>query len=238
MKKLFFILTFQIFFVSVLLFANRAFAVSDVKDVCSSLKVDPTIEFTTSYGQLKYDFSHNQQGLTVLGKKYGILEQGLFASGLAVVGVNWEISLNTISRVVNDYDICVVPTSLNVFIGYKDPTIFIANQLQAGTCEYNVVVRHEQTHHQINKAALEYFIPNLKASIIAIAKTIKPYHIDSASKIDEATNQLTDAYIAAIDPLVYHFKEELLSEQSKLDNHSNYKLEGDLCRYFNGKATD
>lgn len=217
---------------------SGAFAAESKKDVCSTLKVDPKIEFSTSYGKLKYDFSHNQQGLTTLGKQYGILEKGLFASGLAVVGVNWEIYVNTITRIVNDYDICVVPTSVNVFIGYQDPTIFIANQLQPGTCEYNVVVRHEQTHHQINKAALEYFIPKLKESVMAIAKDIKPYHIDSASKIDEATNELTEAYIAEIEPLVYNFKTELMHEQSKLDNHSNYKLEGDLCRYYNEKPVN
>lgn len=238
MKKLFFILTFSIFLISAFTIVGRASAASDKKDVCSSIKVNPEIVFTTSYGKLKYDFSYNQQGLTTLGKKYGILEKGLFASGLAVVGVNWEISVNTISRVVNDYDICVVPTSVTVFIGYQDPTIFIANQLRAGTCEYNVVVRHEQTHHQINKAALEYFIPKLKEAITAIAQNIKPYHIDSASKIDDATTKLTDAYITEIEPLVYNFKTELMHEQGKLDNHTNYKLEGDLCRYYNGKPAD
>lgn len=228
MKKLFFILTF-------LSFVLCCGAASDAaeNDACASVSADPEIIFTTSYGKLKYDFSYNQQGLTLLGKQYGILEQGLFASGLAVVGVNWEISLNTISRVVNDSEICVVPTSLNVFIGYQDPTIFIANQLQPGTCEYNVVVRHEQTHHQINTAALEYFIPGLRRSVQAIARDIKPYRIDSPSKIDEATNKLTDAYIVKVEPLISHFKNELMHEQGKLDNHTNYKLEGDLCRYFN-----
>jgi len=125
MKKLFFILTFCIF-----LGLGNFVSVAAETDVCATLKAEPEIEFTTSYGKLKYDFGYNQQGLTRLGQQYGIVEQGLFASGLAVVGVNWEVSLNTISRVVNDTDICVVPTSLNVFIGYQDPTIFISNQLQ------------------------------------------------------------------------------------------------------------
>lgn len=229
MKKLFFILIFLFNLLPALAGAVPA----GQNNLCAGVNVNPEIEFTTSYGKLNYDFSHNQQGLTLLGKQYGILEQGLFASGLAVVGVNWEISLNTISRVVNDTDICVVPTSLNIFIGYKDPTIFIANQLQPGTCEYNVVVRHEQTHHQINTAALEYFIPGLHQSIQAIARDIKPYHINSPSKIDDATNKLTEKYISKVAPLIQHFKNELMHEQGKLDNHDNYKLEGDLCRHVN-----
>ena len=128
-----------------------------------------------------------------------------------------------------------MPTSLNVFIGYQDPTIFISNQLQPGSCEYNVVVRHEQTHHQINTAALEYFIPSLRRSVQKIARDIKPYRIDSPSKIDEATNTLTEMYIAEIEALIRHFKSELMQEQSKLDNQTNYQMESDLCRRFNGR---
>jgi len=91
MKKLFFILTFCIF-----LGLGNFVSVAAETDVCATLKAEPEIEFTTSYGKLKYDFGYNQQGLTRLGQQYGIVEQGLFASGLAVVGVNWEVSLNTI----------------------------------------------------------------------------------------------------------------------------------------------
>lgn len=228
MKKLFFILTFFIFLFC--FFPNNGFA---EEDVCSSIISEPEIEFTTSYGKLKYDYGYNLQELTNLGRKYNIVEQGLFASGLATVSVNWEVSLNTVSRIVNDTNICVVPVSLNVFIGYQDPTIYISNHLQPGSCEYNVVVRHEQTHHQINAAALEYFIPSLRRSVEKMAKDIKPYKIDSPSKIDEATNELTETYIANIEPLINHFKNELMQEQSKLDNQMNYDMESNLCRRFN-----
>lgn len=228
MKKLFFILTFFIFVGS-----GNFIAFATENDVCATLKVEPEIEFTTSYGKLKYDFGYNQRELTILGRQYGIVEQGLFASGLAIVSVNWEVSLNTISRIINDTDICIVPTNLNVFIGYQEPTIFISNQLQPGTCEYNVVVRHEQTHHQINTAALEYFIPSLRRSVQKIAQNIKPQRIDSPSKIDEATNTLTEMYIAEIEPLINHFKKELMQEQGKLDNQTNYQMESDLCHRFN-----
>lgn len=230
MKKLFFILTFLPF---ALCFSQKTIAAET--DVCASLVSEPEIEFTTSYGKLKYDYSYNLQELTNLGRKYNIVEQGLFASGLAIVSVNWEVSLNTISKIVDDTNICVVPTSLNVFIGYQDPTIYISNQLQPGSCEYNVVVRHEQTHHQINTAALEYFIPSLRRSVEKIAKDIRPYKIDSPSKIDEATNELTEMYIAQIEPLINHFKNELMQEQSKLDNQMNYAMESNLCRRFNAK---
>ena len=80
---------------------------------------------------------------------------------------------------------------------------------------------------------LEYFIPSLRRSVQKIARDIKPYKIDTPSKIDEATNTLTEKYIAEIEPLIRHFKRELMQEQSKLDNQTNYQMENDLCRRFN-----
>lgn len=71
MKKLFFILTFCIF-----LGLGNFVSVAAETDVCATLKAEPEIEFTTSYGKLKYDFGYNQQGLTRLGQQYGIVEQG------------------------------------------------------------------------------------------------------------------------------------------------------------------
>lgn len=229
MKKLFFILTIFSLFCGI----KKTLAAE--KDVCASLDTIPKIKFTTSYGKLKYDYGYNLQELTALGRKYNIVEQGLFASGLAILSVNWEVSLNTISKVVDAENICVIPTDLNIFIGYQDPTIYISNQLQPGSCEYNVVVRHEQTHHQINTAALEYFIPSLRRSIEKMAQDIKPSRISSQSKVDEATERLTEMYIAEIEPLINHFKSELMQEQSKLDNQMNYKMESNLCKRFNAK---
>ena len=238
MKKLFFILT-VLFFLLCGGLADKSRA-DDGKNPfnpgagpCAELISEPEIVFKTSYGHLRYDFSMNQKELTELGKQYGIVEQGLFASGLAVIGVNWEIQLETAGRVADDGTICVVPEKLEVFIGYQDPVIFISNQLVPDSCDYNVVMRHEQTHHQINAAALEYFIPGLRRSVSEISGHISPVRVGGISEIDEATNRLTEDYIKEISPLIQHFKKELMQEQGKLDNHTNYKFENDLCRKFN-----
>lgn len=240
MKKLFFILTSCLFLSVAAEYAAAAETVAENPfsepenfDPCSQIIPQPKVTFSTSYGKLSYDFSKNFNELTRMGKTYGILEQGVFASGLSVVGINWEVSLNSVSRIIGDYDICVIPTTVDVFIGYQNPVIFMSRELQPHSCIYNVVLRHEQTHHQINKTALEYFIPQLKKSISEIVKDVRPLHVTSSSMIDNATNELTDEYIRRIEPLISYFKQELLKEQSKLDNHGNYQMEGDLCKYVN-----
>jgi hypothetical protein len=96
-------------------------------------------------------------------------------------------------------------------------------------------MRHEQTHQQINKAALEYYIPELRYHVMNISQEIRPLQISRSNQVNEATEILTKQYIQEIGPLVEAFKKELMKEQGKLDNHSNYKLEGDLCKYYHKK---
>ncbi|MDR1694054.1 MAG: hypothetical protein LBR70_02530 [Lactobacillaceae bacterium] len=233
MKKVFFILT-VILVCSAL--SARAWsqevsgAEVDTDVVCGNMEISPEVVFTTSYGKLAYDYGSTTRALTSIGKRYGIVEKGLFAAGLATVGVNWEISVDTISRIISEDNICVIPVKVDIFIGYEDPVIYVSKDLKPESCEYNVVLRHEQTHQQINKLALDYFIPKLKAAVEQISKDVRPTEIQNLNQIDNAAENISNEYVGHISPLVEHFKKELLSEHSKLDNPENYKHEGDICK--------
>ena len=122
MKKLFFVLTVCIWNIAASLPARAA--------DCRQYKVMPEIKFSTSYGKLVYDVTNDRQRLTALGEKLGIVEHGLFASGLATISVNYQVSVNAASRREPDGTICVIPTEVEVFIGYQNPIIYISNDLQ------------------------------------------------------------------------------------------------------------
>lgn len=222
MKKLFIILT--LWGLS-LFFMHKPFA-----SPCADIILNPAINYSTSYGRLNYDFSKNNRQITQIAQTYGIIERGLFAAGLATVNVNWEISINTLGQIIDDYNICVIPTAVNVFIGYNQPQIYISKDLEKDSCEYNVVLRHEQTHQQINKSALDYFLPRIKKQINQIISQTGPVPVNSITDIDKATIELTQTYNQKIAPLINEFKNELLHEQSKLDNFNNYEHESELCQ--------
>ncbi len=217
MKKIFFILTF-------LIFPTLAFG------ACPEITSAPKIELYTSYGKLRYDFSQNNQQITKLAEKQGIIEKGLFASGLSTINVNMDITLKTVGDIIGKYDFCVYPTTIKLSVYFSDPTIYISKQLIPNSCEYNVVLRHEQTHQQINKAALDYFLPLFDEAAKKIALSIKPINVKSLSEIDKASAELTEEYNKKLSPLLEFFKQELLKEQLKLDNQANYQHENILCR--------
>lgn len=190
----------------------------------------PEIELYTSYGKITYIQNLDNQQITKLAAQTGHIEKGLFASGLSSIKVNMDITLKTIGDIISKYDICVYPTTIRLSIYFSNPTIYISNQLTAGSCEYNVVLRHEQTHQQINKSALDYFLPLFKNAAAQIAPTIKPISVANISEIDDASNLLTEEYNQKLTPLLNFFKQQLQKEQLKLDNQSNYQYENTLCR--------
>lgn len=234
MKNLFFVLTLSNLLVtSASVLANSP---ETLRYQCENYPYELKIDFTTSYGNLVYDETLSKAELSIMAQKAGIFEQGVFAAGLALVNIDSEYELNTITQTMVGGGRCLIPYQLNVHVGYSRPIIYLAKELEKGSCTYNLVLRHEQVHQQINKQALEYFIPKIYQSIKKEAQSIKPIYISPQSSEDKAAKELTQHYHEIIMPKVNEFRDQILAEQSKLDNQRQYQLEGDICRRFNRKS--
>lgn len=219
MKKLFFILIFCLNFLPV----------QDLS-ACPKNNHTPKINLYTSYGKLTYDNSKNNAQITEIASKYGILEKGIFASGLSTIDINLDIVLKTSGEELPDKSICVYPENIDFTISFSSPVIYISDQLKPNSCEYNLVLRHEQTHQQINSSALDFFLPLFRSAANKIAQNLKPIKIQNNSEINKASNQLTLEFNEKLTPLLNFFKKQILQEQLKLDNNENYKNESLICR--------
>ena len=231
MKKLFFVLIISVIFLS----ASSAPAEETAKQECENLSFVPEIVFTTSYGKLIYDFSLGREELSRMAQQAGIFEQGVFAAGLALVNINSEYELNTQTKTLSNNDRCILPLRLSVYIGFSRPVIYMAKELVPGSCNYNLVLRHEQVHQQINKQALEYFIPIIRRELSEKVKKIPPAYVGRMDSEDKVSAELTQKFYDAVTPLVNRLRDQILEEQRKLDSRSNYQKESDTCRAFNRK---
>ena len=196
---------------------------------CAEFNYTPRLNMTTSYGKLKYNYEYNQEALTRMGQAYGLIESNMVASGLSIFGIDWSVQLNTNVRVSKDSSICIIPASLDVFIGFQEPTIYIDKELNKNSCQYKLVLRHEHQHQQISIAALEYFIPRIKNQIIQNMVKVAPQTVNSLSQVDKTTTEMNNKYIEIIRPMVENFKLTMLNAQKKLDNTENYQYESTIC---------
>ena len=205
------------------------------QNVCAEFIYEPRLNLTTSYGKLKYNFEYDQKSLTQMGKQYGLVEKGMLASGLSLIGVDWSVALNTVSRVAKDDSVCILPMSLDVYIGFRNPTIYMDKNLKKGSCQYNQTLRHEHHHQEVSVATLEHFLPLIRQEIEKNLKKVAPQNIVSLSQSDDVTDEMNEAYIALIAPMVDRFKATLMHEHQKLDNRQNYDFEHNICKNYQAK---
>ena len=199
-------------------------------DPCGGFNYTPRLNLTTSYGKLRYSRDFDRAGLTELSRRYGLTEEGMYASGLSLIGVDWSVSLNTVARAAPDDTVCIFPTGVNVFIGFREPTVFLDKAMAENSCLYQQVLRHERQHLQVSVAALEYFLPRIRRQITGFLQNVRPRNVAGLSATDAATAAMNGEYVALIRPLVDSFKATLLYEQKKLDNTENYRRESAICR--------
>jgi len=218
MKKLFFILILSFFYF-----------ISEAKSQCSDNFPLPKINIYYSYGKLSYDYSKNNEQITQIANEYNILEKGIFASGLSTSDINLDISIDTIGNINEKNGFCIYPQTINISIYFSNPTIYISSQLKQDSCEYNLVKRHEQTHMQINKSTLDYYLPLIYNAATEISKNITVKNIANISDIDIMSEQITKQFNDNFQPIFYYLKQQILKEQQKLDNQNNYQYENNLC---------
>ena len=219
MKKLFFILTTLIFL------SSSAFS----NDDCFTIQNNPQIKIFSSYGKLTYDKTKSKEELTQLTKQHIFVENGLFANGLSTANINFDITLKTYIQETNNSTLCVLPKEITIFLGIENPIIYLSKDLKEKSCEYNIVLKHEKTHQQINKKTLEYYLPFFKNTAISIIKNLKPLTITDHQDLDKTTNEYIKLYNQKLTPLVDFIKKEIAEQQQKLDNPDNYKYENSLC---------
>ena len=224
MKKIVFLL---ITYISLTIFDVKAF------EVCDDVVVKHEVNLYTSYGQLVYDYSKNTRQISKIAAQIGHKESSHFAAGLATVVVESEYRVGTRAKPKGLFSFCVVPRVIDVYVGLSMPRIYISNELERNTCLYNLVLLHEQTHQQINKKAMDYFLPHFKKSAQKIANELPALKISYVGDLDAATNEITEMFDQKFNKVVDIFKKELAIEQGKLDSKGNYLLENNICKSFN-----
>lgn len=238
MKKIFFILiifNFICFYTLPAKTNNAAarFFNARYQSGCESILFTPKIIFYTSYGNLTYDNSLNTDELTAFSHQNDQpREQGVFTQGLAVAPVAYNNQFIGKGYTLEDGGTCIVPGEIAIYFGYQNPKIYIANDLIPGSCRYNLVVRHEQIHQQINITALEFFIPMIYKRVKMIIQSIPPYYIAPGNDINAELKKMVQRYQPQIEALLIEFGDLIKLEQNKLDNWNNYAYEAEVCNKY------
>ena len=228
MKKLF----YTLIFLNLFLYAGFASAKTTADKLCSENISRPEVSIEVSYGELKYDFTKNNKTLTRMHiRNYGgVVAPGKQVHGLAsydlATEIRFQLQKSSFSNKVN----CVYPLYVTLKVGVQNPTIYISRNLKEGTCEYQVALRHEQTHQQINAEILDYFLPEIEQTFLNVVDENDLISSDKDIDLTAAQENLKAVYLKAHNPLMDKIKATIKTEQAKLDSVENYNYEEALCK--------
>jgi len=91
-----------------------------------------------------------------------------------------------------------------------------------------MVLRHEQTHQQINILALNYFLPQMKRLIQQKVHELEPVVVPRYLQ-NQTIEDMNAKIMNRMSNLVNQFNVFLEQEQDKLDNEENYAFESAIC---------
>ncbi|MBQ7304371.1 MAG: hypothetical protein IJW75_05620, partial [Alphaproteobacteria bacterium] len=199
----------------------RTYSLKELRKMCLQYVSKPEVEINFSANKIKYSHKHSIKELTRRNK-------GFAAEGLAIHRVGRSIDFDVEVRNPKGFLFCAYPTNikLNLTLGQE---ILIAKEVKKGTCRYANVVRHEQTHAQIARTAVEHYLPIIGKRFIEFVR--KNAIAGRTSPIDHwrARAELHEKYYDIIDLLIKELYKKIDKENAKLDNDENYRYEYKLC---------
>lgn len=206
---------------------------------CNAMNPQPAITIKSSYGKLIHDLSQSPETVASIGSQSPVLqENGLLAAGVAYVQASSSIRINksVLKKLDEDYS-CLMPEEIEVFVGYKNPVVYVSNKYDKQSCEFSLIIRHEQVHQRINKLTLDYYLPLIDKAVrnaIYEVKAVKVRTNDS-SDIDRGVQELYQFYRSRLDPILDEFKNTRNNEQAKLDNMNSYQHDWTICKRYKEK---
>ncbi len=124
---------------------------------------------------------------------------------------------------------CVWVESVNVDFSYKQMDVYISSQYPEGTCPYQVILNHENTHVAINQRALAKYRVLLERALKksrAIPTRAHPMSVVSMNNGKAIINSRINAIVSRVTSA---YKREVARENAKIDTPAAYRKTQALC---------
>ena len=121
---------------------------------------------------------------------------------------------------------CTIPLEVKIMTGYLDPTIYLANSMEKGTCVFRKTVRHEQQHLDLANIYLRRYVKELAKRVPLMIKETGPL----LSLSPNPEKGLLQIYQEKLEVIFNFYFNEWRENTRKMDTDENYERESRLCR--------
>jgi len=189
---------------------------------------EPRINITRIYDQPRYDTSLDVNAIYNMARNIQYksrasneLPVGL-TSSLQQLNTSFEISAQTLPNGA----VCAQITTLEMRYGFAETTVYIANELEEGSCGFQEVLAHEHKHVATDIDVMEQTLPQLNILASGILNHLGAIKVSS---VEEANNYYSNALNRQMDELSASFSATHDAQQSQVDTPEEYKRISTSC---------
>jgi hypothetical protein len=125
---------------------------------------------------------------------------------------------------------CIWAVSLRLDFSFTRMDVYLSNQYPVGSCEYNVILGHENQHVAINTRTFEKY-KRLMLQALRKTRTIPtPANPLSVRSMEEGRAIIGARVDHIVMPLYDRFKRELVRENAKIDTPQSYRRLQAQCK--------
>ena len=199
-----------------------------VRAECPSYDSKIDIRVIKDYGKLVYDHTKSSDEFyKVAGSGFGS-----HTRGLTIADFNLSVRADASNYTYDDKENCVYLDAVDLEMSYNQILVLIDKRYKKSSCEYKVILDHENKHVAVHKKSLDYYAPYIIGAMEKALYNLEPMPVRSGKKkdVEEAVNTIIDDLMDKISGMLDFFEEERNRANDKLDTQENYEKEHALCR--------
>lgn len=209
---------------------NAAFAAA--ASPCAPSRTPITLDFTTKAPPPIYNNRLTVAGIRNLFATRGQPLGDRHQKALGVTYVETLLSMQAATRIKpQGRGFCVYLDRIDADFGWDRMEVYVASEYKPGSCEYRMVLDHENQHVGINQRALKDSAPRVRAALEAILRDQGPVYVASP---DGAADRALTAIHSRMSGSLDAFQRTMAEGNGIIDTDSNYEAVSQMCEGWDG----
>ncbi|MDX2224227.1 MAG: hypothetical protein SFV21_15870 [Rhodospirillaceae bacterium] len=195
---------------------------------CPPLNEQVAITFTIADPHPIYSNALTANGIMDLEqKRTGVVNLGRRGRTMGITSYTprFQLSANSKSR-PSGAGYCVYLTEVIAEYGFNTHEVFIAKEFPLDSCEYGVVLDHENQHVAINRTSLNEFAPKVKAELEQAVAAIGPIYSPTPTI---GGNDVLQRVAQRIAPVMREAQQVRSKRNAGIDTAGNYHDTSKKC---------
>lgn len=145
--------------------------------------------------------------------------------GLTMINRQMAAQYQVASVRLADGRVCIWVGRIDAVLGSPQMNVYVAEEYAPDTCEYRVVLDHENTHVRFNLETLRDWAPTIKAALVEAARRKFP----AIFPRPPSEADLNDYLLANMEDTFQLMGEDMARRNATIDTPENYRRTAALC---------